>query len=165
MLQPQKIKLEKNPASEEQQAPSPTPEQELQWLQAQLQSMQQERDRVIAAFVANQWATQASAQAAEIRQQLAILQAEIQSMQPLQSNFNTTNQLNSVNQSQPNPPPHSIAQPTFSTPYTSPQTHRTIISKSPLSEGIQSSPWPPPINHHLAQIQWKIRPTTIHHEL
>ena len=42
------------PASEEQQAPSPTPEQELQQLQAQLQSMQQEGERVTAAFTANQ---------------------------------------------------------------------------------------------------------------
>ena len=57
------------PTSEEQQAPSPTPEQELQQLHAQLHSMQQERDRVAVAFVANQRA----AQAAEIRQQLAVL--------------------------------------------------------------------------------------------
>ena len=55
------------PASEEQQAPNPTPEQELQQLQAQLQSMQQERDRIAAAFAANQRATQTSAQAVEIR--------------------------------------------------------------------------------------------------
>ena len=83
------------------------------------------------------------AQAAEIRQQLAVLQAKIQSMQPLQSSFNTSNQFHSANQSQPNPPPRTIAQPTFDTPYTLPQTHRTINSKSPLSEGLQSSPWPP----------------------
>ena len=92
------------PASEEQQAPSPTPEQELQQLQAQLQSMQQERDRVAAAFTANQRAAQTSSQAAEIRQQLAILQAEIQSMQPSQSSFNTSNQFHSANQSKLNPP-------------------------------------------------------------
>ena len=42
------------PASEEQQAPSRTLEQELQQLQAQLQSMQQEGERVTAAFTANQ---------------------------------------------------------------------------------------------------------------
>ena len=42
-----------------------TPEQELQQLQAQLQRAQQERDRMAAAFVANQQAIQASAQAAE----------------------------------------------------------------------------------------------------
>ena len=35
-------------------APDPTPEQELQQLQAQLQAMLQERDRVIAAFIASQ---------------------------------------------------------------------------------------------------------------
>ena len=86
---------------------------------------------------------QESAPAAEIRQQLAVLRAKIQSMQPSLPNFNTSNQLHSANQSQPNPPPCSIIQPTFDTPYTSPQTHRTIDSKSPLSKGIQSSPWPP----------------------
>ena len=46
------------PASKEQQAPNPTLEQELQQLQAQLQSMQQEIDRVAAAFAVNQRATQ-----------------------------------------------------------------------------------------------------------
>ena len=45
---------DQRPASEEQQAPSPTLEQELQQLQAQLQSMQQEGERVTAAFTANQ---------------------------------------------------------------------------------------------------------------
>ena len=35
------------------------------------------------------------------------------------------------------------AQPTFSTPFNSPPSHRAIDSKSPLSEGIQTSPWPP----------------------
>ena len=40
-------------ASEEQQAPNPTPEQELQQLQAQLQSIQQERDRVAASVFLN----------------------------------------------------------------------------------------------------------------
>jgi hypothetical protein len=131
------------PVSEDQQPPSPTPKQELQQLQAQLQSMQQERDRVAAAFTANQWAAQASTQAAEIWQQLAILQAKIQSMQPSQSNLNTSNQPHLANQSQPNPPPRSIIQPAYSTPYTSPHPHRTIDPKSPLSEGIQNSLWPP----------------------
>ena len=42
-----------------------TLEQELQQLQAQLQRVQQERDRMAAAFVANQQAIQASAQAAK----------------------------------------------------------------------------------------------------
>ena len=67
-------------AFEERQALNPTLEQELQQLQAQLQSMQQES--VTAVFATNQRATQTSAQAAEIKQQLAVLQAEIQSMQP-----------------------------------------------------------------------------------
>jgi hypothetical protein len=39
--------------------------------------MQQEWDRVAAAFAASQQAAKTSAQAAEIRQQLALLQAEI----------------------------------------------------------------------------------------
>ena len=104
--------------------------------------MQQERDRVAAAFAASQRAIQASAQAAEIRQQLAVLQAEIQSMQPSQPSFNTSNQLHSANQSQPNPPPRTTAQPAFDTLYTSPQVHRTTDPKSPLSEGFRNSPWP-----------------------
>lgn len=58
-----------------------TPEQELQQLQAQLQRAQEERDRMAAAFAASQKAAQTSAQVAEIRQQLAILHAEMLSMQ------------------------------------------------------------------------------------
>jgi hypothetical protein len=44
--------------------------------------MQQERDKIAAAYAASQQAMQTSTQAAEIRQQLALLQAKIQSMQP-----------------------------------------------------------------------------------
>ena len=58
-----------------------TLEQELQQLQTQLQRAQQERDRMAAAFAANQQAIQASAQPTEIRQQLAVLHAEMLSMQ------------------------------------------------------------------------------------
>ena len=68
------------PAAEDQQALDPTPEQVLQHLQAQLQSTQQERDRLVATFTANQRVAQTSLQVAEIRQQLAVLQAEIQNM-------------------------------------------------------------------------------------
>ena len=60
----------------------PTAAEELQLLQAQLQNLQQERDRIAAAYAANQEAALAAAQATEIRQQLSILQAEILSMQP-----------------------------------------------------------------------------------
>ena len=35
------------------------------------------------------------------------------------------------------------AQPTFGTPFNLPPVQRTIDSRSPLSEGIQTSPWPP----------------------
>jgi hypothetical protein len=38
------------------------------------------------------------------------------------------------------------AQSTFDTPYTLPPIHKTIDSKSLLSEGIQSSPWPSSYN-------------------
>jgi hypothetical protein len=69
------------PAVEDQQAPNPTSKQVLQQLQAQLQSTQQKRDRLAATFAANQRAAQTSLQAVEIRQQLVVLQAEIQSMQ------------------------------------------------------------------------------------
>ena len=64
-------------------------------------------------------------------------------MQPPQYLFNTTNRLNSTSQSQPNPPSSTTVQPTFNMPYTLPQLHKTIDFKSPLSEGIQNSPWPP----------------------
>jgi hypothetical protein len=53
--------------SEVQQAPCLTPEQELQQLQAQLQTMQQERDKVATTYAASQQAMQTSAQVAEIR--------------------------------------------------------------------------------------------------
>jgi hypothetical protein len=80
--------LEEEPVIEEQPPVSkiqdPTPVQVLQQLQAHLQGMQQERDRVATAFAARQQVAQTSAQVAEIRQQLALLQAEIQSMQPTQ---------------------------------------------------------------------------------
>ena len=69
------------PAGKDQPALDPNPEQVLQQLQAQLQSTQQERDRLTTTFAANHWTTQTSLQAAEIRQQLVVLQAEIQSMQ------------------------------------------------------------------------------------
>jgi len=72
--------LDQAPPAEEQ--PEPAAIRELQQLQAQLLSLQQERDRVAAAYAATQQAALASTQAAEIRQQLCILQAEIQSMQP-----------------------------------------------------------------------------------
>ena len=69
------------PTGEDQPALDPTPEQVLQQLQAQLQSTQQERDRLAATIAANQRVAQTSLQAAEIRQLLAILHVEIQSMQ------------------------------------------------------------------------------------
>jgi hypothetical protein len=97
-------------ASGEHPNPNPTPEQvlqslQLQSLQAELQTAQQERDRLAATFVANQRALQASLQAAEVRQQLAILQAEIQSMQPSQPLSNNNNQSQPTAQSQPNAQP------------------------------------------------------------
>jgi hypothetical protein len=36
-----------------------------------------------------------------------------------------------------------VAQPTFGTPFNSPPPHRVIDPRSPLLEGIQTSPWPP----------------------
>jgi lipid II:glycine glycyltransferase (peptidoglycan interpeptide bridge formation enzyme) len=77
--------IEEQPLASEVQ--DPTPVQELQQLQAQLQSMQQVRDRVATAFTASQQAAQTSTQVEEIRQQLAFLQVEIQSMQPPQHLF------------------------------------------------------------------------------
>jgi hypothetical protein len=71
-------------AGEEQPNLNPTPEQVLQQLQAQLQNAQQETDRLAATFAASQRVVQASLRATEIRQQLAIVQAEIQSLQPSQ---------------------------------------------------------------------------------
>jgi hypothetical protein len=52
--------------------------------------MQQERDRVTAIFAASQQAAQTAAQAAQRRQQIALIQAEIQSMQPLEAPATTT---------------------------------------------------------------------------
>jgi len=61
------------PTSKDQPASNPTLEQVLQQLQAQLQSTQQERDRLMTTFAANHWTIQTSLQAAEIRQQLVVL--------------------------------------------------------------------------------------------
>ena len=60
----------------------PTTAQELQQLQAQQQNLQQERDRIAAAYAASLEAALAAAQASKTRQQLSVLQAEILSMQP-----------------------------------------------------------------------------------
>jgi len=109
----------------------PTATQELQLLQAQLQNLQQERDRIAAAYAASQEATLAAAQATEIRQQLSILQAEILSMQP---------------------PPQPTIQPTV-LPSAGPTVNvppasyggtlrSTLDLRSPLSEGLKTSPWP-----------------------
>jgi uncharacterized protein involved in exopolysaccharide biosynthesis len=92
-------------AVKEQPVPNPTPEQVLQQLQAKLQNAQQERGRMAATFAANQRAVQASVQVAEVRQQLAILQVEIQSMQQSRPPSNTPNQPHSSIRSQPNPSP------------------------------------------------------------
>ena len=101
---------------------------ELQQLQAQLQSVQQERDRVAATYAASQQAALAAAQAAEIRQQLSILQAEILSMQPM---------------TQPAPQPGNIATAVNKQPANHSGTIRgTLDLKSPLSEGLEASPWP-----------------------
>ena len=86
-----------------------------------------------AAFAANQQATQASAQAAEIRQQLAVLHAEMLSMQhavPASTSAATA--------TIPQGPPPVINQPTMPAQV----TRRPTDPKSPLSEGIQQSPWP-----------------------
>jgi len=108
----------------------PTAAQELQLLQAQLQNLQQERDRIVAAYAASQEAALAVAQAIEIRQHLSILQAEIQSMQP---------------------PPQPTVQPAV-LPNVGPTVNvqpvnyggtlrSTLDLRFPLSEGLQASPW------------------------
>jgi len=122
--------------------PNPTPEQLLQQLQAGLQRAQQERDRLAVAFEANQRAMQMSQQASEVRQQLAILQAEIQSLQTNQPLSNNSNQIQPAPQSQINPWSSPVIQPTFGTPHNLQPIQRSIDPKSPLSEGLQSSPWP-----------------------
>ena len=63
-------------------------------------------------------------------------------MQQSQPQPNTSNQLHSTNQSHPNPSPGMASQLTFGTPFNSPLVHKIIYSRSPLSEGIQISPWP-----------------------
>jgi hypothetical protein len=85
--------------------PNPTPEQVLQQLQADLQNAQQERGRITATFIASQRAIQMSQQIAEVRQQLAILQAKIQSLQSNQPLSINSNQPQPAAQSQPNPSP------------------------------------------------------------
>jgi hypothetical protein len=71
--------------------PNLTSEQVLQQLQADLHNVQQEWDRLTAAFAASQRAMQVSQQAAEVCQQLEILQTKIQSLQPNQPPSNNSN--------------------------------------------------------------------------
>jgi hypothetical protein len=105
-----------------------TPDQELQQLQAQLLSMQQERDRVAAAFAASQQEAQASAQEAEIRQQLALLQAEIERMQPSQPPSSTSRQ-NQLCKAKPDQPP---------TSFNSSANSRPVRCNSPNSQNDRS---------------------------
>jgi len=109
----------------------PTATQELQLLQTQLQNLQQERDRIAATYAASQEAAVAAAQAAEIRQQLSILQAEILSMQPpLQPAIQPT--------VLPSAGPTLDVQPAN---YGG-TLRSTLDLHSPLSKGLQTSPWP-----------------------
>ena len=108
----------------------PTATQELQLLQTQLQNLQQERDRIAAAYAASQEAAVAAAQAAEIRQQLSILQAEILSMQPPQPTVQPTVQ-----------PGAGLSVSAQLTSYGG-ALRSTLDLRSPLSEGWQTSPWP-----------------------
>ena len=93
-----------------------------------------------AAFTANQQATQASAQAAEIRQQLAVLHAEMLSMQHAVPASTSTIPASAATPTAtiPQGPPPVISQPTMP----SQVMRRPIDPKSPLSVGIQQSPWP-----------------------
>jgi hypothetical protein len=127
--------------SEVQLAPSLTPEQELQQLQAQLQTMQLERDKVAAAYATSQQAMQTSAQVAEIRQQLALLQVEIQSMQPQQAPVTNPNHIPPTYQNVANNAPATPARAMSIPPALTSVTSKIADPKSPLSEGIQTSPW------------------------
>ena len=93
-----------------------------------------------ATFAANQQATQASAQAAEIRQQLAVLHAEMLSMQHAVPASTSTIPASAATTTAaiPQGPPPVISQTTMP----SQVMRRPIDPKSPLSEGIQQSPWP-----------------------
>jgi len=90
------------------------------------------------AFAANQQATQASAQAAEIRQQLAVLHAEMLSMQHAVPASTSAIPASAATATIPQGPPPVINQPTMPAQV----TRRPTDPKSPLSEGIQQSPWP-----------------------
>ncbi|XP_066395873.1 uncharacterized protein [Miscanthus floridulus] len=100
--------------------------------------MEAERDRLRAEQAATQRTIQASQQAEEIRQQMAIIQAEIQSMQP-----STDHQTNATPPSQSNQ--HLAATPVgMHSMAIPPAAHqRGLDPRSPLSEGLQSTPWPP----------------------
>jgi hypothetical protein len=103
--------------------------------------MQQERDKVAAAYTTSQQAMQTSTQAAEIRQQLTLLQAEIQSMQPQQAPVTNPNHVPLTYQIVAN---NALATPALamSIPLALTfVTSKTVDLKSPLSKGIQTSPW------------------------
>jgi hypothetical protein len=85
---------------------------------------------------------QTSAHAAEIRQQLALLQAEIQSMQPQQGLVTNPNHIPPTYQNVANNAPATSALAMSIPPALTFVTSKTADPKSPLSKGIQTSPWP-----------------------
>jgi hypothetical protein len=85
---------------------------------------------------------QTSAQAAEIRKQLALLQAEIQSMQPQEAPVTNPNHMPLTYQNVANNAPATLATAMSIPPALTSVTSKTLDPKSPLSEGIQTSPWP-----------------------
>lgn len=145
--------------------PNPHPEEELQQLRATTQQMHQERDRLAVAFTTNQRGTNAVQQAAEVKQLLAISQAEIQSLQPIQQPSNNSNQPQLQAQSLPNLPPNLMRHQSFGTLGTGfiPKNLRHKVST------IRRSPKLPlatiPQTHRTTKIQWQDRPPLVHHEL
>ncbi|KAG2564712.1 hypothetical protein PVAP13_7NG295589 [Panicum virgatum] len=121
----------------------PTPEQILKQLQDELARAQQQRDALAATFAQNQRTMQISQQAAELCQQLAIIQAQIQSMTP--TSLATSDQ-------PPAAPPSGVPsiqtppQPTSVTFVPSvAQAGGTFDGNLPLLEDLQRSAWPPPL--------------------
>jgi hypothetical protein len=63
-------------------------------------------------------------------------------MQPSQHPSGSSQQVRSINQNQLNPPPVTAAQIASGLPFVAPLSIMAIDPESPLSKGIQNSPWP-----------------------
>jgi len=128
-----------------------SPEETLNQLQQEIVQAQAERNRLAQEAAANQRTIDASRQAAELRQQLALIQAEIQSLRLGTSATAEGHNATPTTVQQPGmmyapraqQPGVINIQPLTASFQGFTPLPRPADPKSPLSEGLQNAPWPP----------------------